>query len=114
MSLSVQRSVVESFKFNDKNIKVVHIKNVGQCFVGIDMSKAVGYNDDDNARRAVRTHVPGKYRMRLGDAQNVSRREVDIDLVIVVIALSCFVKSLRPSLSWSGLWKQFYHGRLEN
>ena len=63
-----QRSVVESFKFNDKNIRVVHIKNVGQCFVGIDVSKAVGYNDDDNARRAVRTHVQGKYRMRLGDA----------------------------------------------
>ena len=63
-----QRSVVESFKFNDKNIRVVHIKNVDQCFVGIDVSKAVDYNDDDNARRAVRTHVPGKYRMRLGDA----------------------------------------------
>ena len=29
---------------------------------------------------AARTHVPGKYRMRLGDAQNISRREVDIDL----------------------------------
>ena len=27
-----------------------------------------------------RTHVPGKYRTRLGDAQNISRREVDIDL----------------------------------
>ena len=80
MSLSVQRSVVESFKFDGKNIMVVHIKHVGQCLVGIDVSKAVGYNDDDNARRAVRTHVPGKYRMRLGDAQNILRREVDIDL----------------------------------
>ena len=49
--------------------------------MGIDVSKAVGYNDDDNARRAVQTHAPGKYRMRLGDAQNVLRREVDIDLV---------------------------------
>ena len=80
MSLSVQLSVVESFKFNDKNIRVVHIKNVGQCFVGINVSKAVGYNDDDHARRAVRMHVPGKYRMRLGDAQNILRMEVDIDL----------------------------------
>ena len=53
MSLSVQCSVVESFKFNGKNIRVAKIKNVGQCFVGIDVSKAVGYNDDDNARRAV-------------------------------------------------------------
>ena len=48
--------------------------------MGIDVSKAVGYNDDDNARTAVRTHVPGKYRIRLGDAQNMLRREVDIDL----------------------------------
>ena len=80
MSLSVQHSVVESFKFNGKNIRVIHIKNVGQCFVGIDVSEAIGYNDDDNARRAVRTHVLGKYRMRLGDAQNILRREVDIDL----------------------------------
>ena len=53
MSLLAQRSVVESFKFNDKNIRVVHIKNVGQCFVGIDVSKTVGYNADDNASRAV-------------------------------------------------------------
>ena len=41
MFLSVECSVVESFKFNGKNIRVVHIK------------KAVAYNDDDNARRAV-------------------------------------------------------------
>ena len=80
MSLSVQRSVVESFKFNGTKIGVVHIKNVGQCFVGIDVSKAAGYNDDDNARRVVRTYVPGKYRKHLGDAQNILRKEVDIDL----------------------------------
>ena len=42
MSLSVHRSVVESFKFNGKNIMVVHIKNVGHCFVSMDVSKAVG------------------------------------------------------------------------
>ena len=48
--------------------------------MSIDVSKAVGYNDDHNARRVVRTHVPGKYSMRLGDAQNILRREIDIDL----------------------------------
>ena len=71
MSLSVQRSVVESFNFNGKNIRVVHTKNMGQCFVGIDVSKAVGYNDDDNTSWTFWTHVPGKYRMRLGDARNI-------------------------------------------
>ena len=62
-----------------KNIMVAHIKTVGHCFVGIDVSRAVGYNDDDKARRAVQTHIPGRYRMRLEDAQNILRAEVDID-----------------------------------
>ena len=48
--------------------------------MGIDLSKAVDYNDDDNARRVVQTHVPGKYWMRLGDTQNILRTKVDTDL----------------------------------
>ena len=44
------------------------------------MSKTVGYNDDDNARRGVQIHVPEKYRVRLGDAQSMLGREVDVDL----------------------------------
>ena len=44
--------------------------------------KAVGYNDDDNARRAVRSHVPEKYGMRLEDVKNVLRPEVNIDMVL--------------------------------
>ena len=103
---------LESFKFNDKNIRVTHIKNVGQCFVGIDVSKAVGYNDDDNPRRAVRTHVPGKYRIRLGDAQNIFRKEVDTDLLpredIVLLkepGLYCFLlrckkPNAKPFMEW--------------
>ena len=54
--------------------------NLGTCFVGTDVSKAVSYDDDDNARTVVRTHVLGKYRMRLGDVQNILRKEVDVDL----------------------------------
>ena len=111
MSLSVQHSVVESFKFNDKSVRVVQIKNVGQCFLGIDVSKAVGYNDDDNARRAIQTHVPGKYRMRLGDAQNILRTEVDIDLLredIVLLKepgpycflLRCKKPRVEPFMKW--------------
>ena len=72
--------IVEQFSFNGKNIRVVHIKNVGQSLVGIDVSKAVSYNDDDNARRTVRMHVLGKYRMPLSDAQNILRREIDVGL----------------------------------
>ena len=66
MSHSVQGSVVKSFKFNDKNMRIVHIKNVGQCFVGIDESNAVGYNDDDKVRRAVWT--------RSREVQDAARR----------------------------------------
>ena len=62
-------------------MRSVHVPDVGQCLVAKDVSKAVGYNDDDNARRAVRTLVPGRYRMHLGDAKNVLRGEVSIDLL---------------------------------
>ena len=112
MSLSVECSVVESFRFNGKNIRVVHIKNVGQCFVGIDVSKAVGYNDNDNARRAVQTHVPGKHRMHLGDTHKILRREVDIDLPkedtvllkkkpdLYCFLLRCKKPNAKPFMEW--------------
>ena len=74
MALQAQRDVFqtpleESLKFNSKNIRAVDIKDVDQCLVAKDVSKVVVYNNDDNARRAVRTHVPGKYRMSLRDAK---------------------------------------------
>ena len=64
-----------------KNVRSVHIPDVGQCPVAKDASKAVGYNDDGNVMRAIGTHVPGKYRVRLGDAKNVLRNRVNIDLL---------------------------------
>ena len=90
---------------------VVHIKNVGHCFVGIDVSKAVGYNDDDNARRAVRTHVSGRYRMRLRDVQDILRREVDVDLTkedtvllkepgLYCFLLHCIKPRAEPFMEW--------------
>ena len=109
MSLSAQRSVVESFKFNDKNIRVVHIKNVRQCFMGIDVSRAVSNNDDGSTRMVVRTHVPEKYKTCLGDAQNILRTEVNIDLLkeeIVLLkepGLYCFLlrcKNPKAFMEW--------------
>ena len=44
ISLSVQRSVVESFKFNDKNISGVYIRDAGQCFISQDVYAAVGFD----------------------------------------------------------------------
>ena len=67
MSLSAQRSIVESFKFKGKNIGTVHVPGLGKCPVGIDVSRAIGYTDDNNGRRAMQRHVPEKYKIRLGD-----------------------------------------------
>ena len=44
MSLSVQCSVIEPFSFNGKNIRAVHVPDVGQCLVAKDVYTAVGYN----------------------------------------------------------------------
>ena len=90
---------------------VIQIKNEGHCFVGIDVSKAVGYNDDDNARRAVRTHVSGRYRMRLRDVQDILRREVDVDLTkedtvllkepgLYCFLLHCIKPRAEPFMEW--------------
>ena len=42
MSLSVQHSVVESLSFNGKNIRAVHVPSLGECLVGIDVSREIG------------------------------------------------------------------------
>ena len=60
MSLSVHRSVAESFSFNGKNIRAVHVPDFGECLVGTDVSKAIGYVDDNNGRRAIKRHVSPK------------------------------------------------------
>ena len=68
--------------------------------------KAVGYNDDDNARRAVRTHVPEKYRMSLEDVKNVLRREVNIGMVLFkepglyCLLLRCKKHKAKPLMEW--------------
>ena len=50
MSLSIQCSAVESFKFNGKDIRTVRAPGLGKCPVGIDVSRAIGYVDDNNGR----------------------------------------------------------------
>ena len=50
MSLSVQRSVVELFNFNDKNIRTFYIKNVGQYLISQDVYTPVGYDEENGAK----------------------------------------------------------------
>ena len=71
MSLSVQHSVVESFSFRGKNVRFVHVPDLGKCFVGIDVSRAIGYADDNNGRREIKRHVSQKYMMRFEDFKDI-------------------------------------------
>ena len=43
MSLLAQRSIEESFRFNDKHVRSVYVKDVGQCVVSKDVYEAIGY-----------------------------------------------------------------------
>ena len=68
MSLSVQRSIVESFNFNGKHVRSVYIKDVGQCLVSKDVYETIGYDKEDGVK-AIQRFVPEKYKIRFGDAQ---------------------------------------------
>ena len=50
MSLSVQRSVVESFKFNDKHVRSVYVKDVSQCLVSKDVYETIKYEKEDGVK----------------------------------------------------------------
>ena len=75
MSLSVQRSIVESISFNDKHVRSVYIKGVGQCLVSKDVYEATGYGKEDGVK-AIQRLVPEKYKILFGNAQ------VDLEEVV--------------------------------
>ena len=80
MSLSVQHSAVESFSFRGKNVRSVHVPGLGECLVGIDMSRAIGYADDNNGRRAIKMHVLQKYILRFEDVKDIVERHFHPDV----------------------------------
>ena len=77
MSLSSQRSVVESFKFNMKNIRSVHVKGE-ECLVSRDVYKAIEYKKEIG-KKAIQNLVPNKYKLRFEDAV-IDMKEADIRL----------------------------------
>ena len=89
MSLPVQRSVVESFSFRGKNVQSVHVPDLGECFVGIDVSRAIGYADDNNDRRAIKRHVPRKYTKRFEDVKDILWKEDMFDRTCHKMMQSC-------------------------
>ena len=80
MSSSVQFWFVESFKFNGKNIKAVDVPRLGECLVGIDVSRVIAYVDDNNGRRAIKRHVLLKHMMRFEDVKDTVKRHFRLDL----------------------------------
>ena len=76
MSLSVRRSVIQSFKFNDKNIRAVHV-NGEECLVSRDVYKAIGY-EEENGKKAIQNLVPSKYKLHFGEANPSLNQREDI------------------------------------
>ena len=66
MSLSPQRLVVKSFKFNGKNIRSVHV-NGEKCLVSRDAYKAIACKEK-SGKKPIQNLVPNKYKLRFGDA----------------------------------------------
>ena len=61
MYSSVQHSVVESFKFNDKNMRAFYIKDTSQCLFSEDVYTAV-VCDKKNGVKNMQRPVPEKYK----------------------------------------------------
>ena len=112
MSLSVQRSVVQSFSFNGKNVRSVHVPDLGECLGGIDVSRGVGYVDDHNGRIAIKRQVPQKYMMRFEDVKDIVERHVRSDVshddVILLkepslycFLLRCKIPGAEPFMGWA-------------
>ena len=94
MYFSVQRSVLESFKFNDRDRRAFYIKDIGQCLISQVVYTAVGYGKQNGVKTMQRL-VPEKYKMRLGDAV-IYMKEGDknitfIKVVLKELGLYCFL-----------------------
>ena len=83
----------------------MHVPDLEECLVGIDVSSAIGYTDDNNGRRAIRRHVPQKYMMRFEDVKDIVERHVRSDvpqddaILLKKPGLYCFL--LRCKMPWA-------------
>ena len=58
----------------------MHVPDLGERLVGIDVPRAIGYVDGDNGRRAIKRHVPQKYMMQFEDVKDIVKRYVRWDV----------------------------------
>ena len=62
----------------------MHVPGLGECLVGIDVSRVTGYVDDNNGSKKaytpIKRHVPQKYTMRFEDIKDIVKRQVRSDV----------------------------------
>ena len=95
MSLSVQRSVVESFKFNAKHMRSVYVKGVGQCLVSKNVYEAIGY-EKENGVKAIQRLLLEKYKIRFGNEQTELLKEPGLYCFL----LRCKKPKAEPFIEW--------------
>ena len=92
-------------------MRSVHVPGMGECLVGIDVSRTIGYTDDNNSRRAIKRHVPQKYMMRFEDVKDTVERHVQSDMPqndaillkepgIYCFLLRCRMSKAEPFMEW--------------
>ena len=112
MALLVERSVVESFSFNGRNVRSVYVPDFGVRLVDIDVPRAIGYVDGDNGRRAIKRHVTQKYMMQFEDVKDIVKRYVRWDVPqddaillkepgLYCFLLRCKMPGAEPVIEWA-------------
>ena len=97
MSLSIQRSIMEQFSFEGKNVRSFYVKGIGGCLVASDVCAAIGYSDERSGRRAIQRHVPEKYQVRYKHVKTEINRRVHVNppqddqILLTEAGLNCFL-----------------------
>ena len=78
----------------------------------IDVSRVIGYFDDNNGRRSIKRHVPQKYTMRFEDVKDIVKRHVRLDVPhddaillkepgLYCFFLRCKMPGTQPFMEWA-------------
>ena len=107
----MQKHPVCVIHLNMMQKRSVHVPDLGECLVGIDVSRAIGYVDDNNGRRAIKRHLPQKYMMRFEDVKDVVERHVRSDVPqddAILLKEPCFYCFLlRCKMPWAKLFMEW-------
>ena len=61
-------------------MRSVHVRGLGECLVGIDVSRVIGYVDDNYGRREIKRHLHQKYMMWCEDNKGTVKRNIRSDV----------------------------------